>query len=517
MGSASESVVGRLGRYASANLGYGAVNTISGALIAGLLYRLLGDDFAVYALVTTSALYLNPLDDSLGLFLVTRIAKRSDDTEREARAAAHLAMLSTGLFAIGLGFAIFLLFADDTRRAEWGVLSGVLAVTYALAGWRARVCEGREHYLKLRALQSVIAVIKLTAVAVLAALEVDRVGVYLSLFAVLYAGQAALLTDRSLWTFQTSTQKPTARDYARVIAFVRPFLVAKGTAIASYRIDLWLIQIILGTSATSAYAAAEAVARVAQQSLEVVKGALIPIATRLSGHGENDRDLLLVAGRASFLVAGGLSVMIFASLEPLLRIWFGEVDTLTRWAASFLLIFVVSTALRSATQAVVASRDQFGIFTSSFAVAGLLNLGLSLILIFTVGAWGAALGTALAGLYLLIVNSRQVERLFSLESSFLTRRLILPAIAVAGLGMSIRWVPWHLVGLPWLELILAAAASWTVFFGAFAFFLLTPSERDLLNRRGSLAVSPTSDGRGENTVELGSNSQSSQYPGEGRS
>lgn len=481
------SALPRLLRFGGLNVAHGVVTALAAALTAGLLYRRLGVDFGILALVTGGMLRLNLVDDSLGTYVVTAIAGGEAAAARRLAMAAQLYLVLAVGFAtvFGLGVALLLHARPDVATLACLAALGLLLAT--LCNLLSKVLEGNEEYLALRLAQSSLALLRLATVAALFIAGVEALEPYVLLYVVSYAALGALLAvlvrsrggvalPAGWWR-----RRPAAEERGEVGRFLRPLLVAKGASIVSYRLDLWVVQALVGSAATAAYAMAEALAGLAAQSLEVLK-ALLPVSVR---DWRRDaawvRRLALGSTKISLLLVGGLCAVGIATAEPVLRLWFGEVPATALTAARLLLLFYALTSFRSTLQILLAGQGMFDRFERQFLIAAGLNAGLSLAATWAFGGWGAALGTVLSGVYLLVANLRAAERALRLEPALLARRVVAPGLVCLGLAAAVAAWPAgpSLASAPLLDLVLRGALSAVVFLAGFWFLVLTPAERQL--------------------------------------
>lgn len=493
---------GRLARYASINGLHGIVTHVCAAVAAGLLYRALGDDFGVFALITGSAIGLNFFDDSLGAFVVTSISRRRrsssgsdvDNPAEEEHLRANLAASQQAYLIGSCAFALLLaagLGGLYMARPDVGALMVLGAFTlcaFSLASFFGKFLEGNEEFLRLRCGQSSIALVRLAGFVLLITTTRDAtLHTFLGWFAATYLLQAGLLAALASRSGSARLARISLRTSSRsrreLYVFCRPLLLAKFAAVASYRLDLWIVQGIAGAGATAAYAVAEAIGRFATQTLEVVKGVVLPVSVRTwkdSGSAWN-RAFLVRASKASVLFTGGACVCLYGGLDSIASLWFGNVSDETRWAARLLLLFTVLTAFRSVAQSILVGQRLFHHLERHFLIAAAINVATSVTAVWFVGAWGAALGTAVAGIYLLLANLIVVERTLTLPSGTLAASIVVPGLLTASAAVvTAQLVP--LPGAPMAAALLQAGLAGSVFALLFWWALLDADERRWLTK-----------------------------------
>lgn len=478
------------------NVIYGIVTHAGVALTAGLVYRFLGDEFGVFALVLTSAASFHLLDDSLGAFVVTTMSrKRRTDADTESAATINGLLgaitrtyaIGSVLFGLGLGVGLSLLLSqreDAYVLGFWGMccLCGFSGVTFF-----AKLLEGREEYLRLRICQAVLALMRVSGVVILLTSQLRDVSELLAWYVccsfLLATSLAVLLHRRAPGVLRQLVSSPAPGSYRKIFSFCRPLLLAKGAAVASYRLDLWIVQGLAGAGATATYAMAEAVARVAGQTLEVVKTVVLPVSVKSWRNDDRSWIHMFVVGtsKASVLVAGGACICLWAALDPVLLVWFGNIPEGARTTAQLLLLFTVLTAFRSSGQSILAGQHLFQHLERHFLVASVLNVAVSLAATWAWGVWGAAFGTAVAGIYLLLRNITAVERALQIDLGTLARSTVLPGflcLLLAWGAATVATAP----TTPTLQAITRGGVAAMVFVTFFWLVLLDASERRWLVR-----------------------------------
>jgi O-antigen/teichoic acid export membrane protein len=469
------------------NAGYGALSAAVTLVTAGLLYRALGVEYGLLALVTGGMLRLNLVDDSLGAYVVKSLAERHRVPGAAARVAVAVRLYLLLAAAFALVFAVALAVLLRERPEVWALAAagggGLLLAT--LGSLAARVLEGREAYATLRLHQSFVLVLRLAVLAVLFRGGADSLLLYVLVFAAGYGLLwGVLLVSLRRSGFRWPLRAPGWREELRPLArFLRPLLVAKSASVVSYRLDLWIVQVFAGTAATAAYAMAEALAGFAAQALEILK-ALLPVSVR---DWRDDpawvRRLVVTSTQLSAFVGAGLCAVALAAAEPLLAVWFGEAPPLAVLASRLLLVFYALTSFRSAAQTLLLGQGAFDRLERPFLTAAVLNLTISVTATALLGPWGAALGTLLSGVYLLFANLRQAEEAFGLGRHELLRGVAAPGSVVLAVAvLAAHWGGEALAATsggpgPVAELLLRATLAGALFAALFWFGVLDREER----------------------------------------
>lgn len=482
----------RLTISAAANLVHGALGALSAAAAAGLAYRELGAEFGLFALVTVGMVRLNLLDDALGSYLVTAASRRRrGDTappiDPQLGAAFGAAIGAAAVFALGLGAAVRLMFAARPDALVLAAIAAAGLVGASAASWAARWLEGQERYVALRAVQSVAHLARLAGVAYLVRQGADVVAL-VGWYAVVGGATSIVLLGVARagagLAILGSLRAARRADLVAVGRFARPLVVARGVAVLSYRLDLWLVQGLVGASGAAAYAIADALAQLLTQALEVFK-VVLPVSVQAWHHDDPGwaRRFVLGTSKACVFVIGLLCVVVWANLDAVLALWFGEVPQAAVLASRLLVVFVALTAFRSVVQTILVGQGTFGALERSFVIAGLLNVAASVGATLVWGTWGPALGTAVAGGFLVVAVLRAAGIQLALPRGVLERELLargLVALAAAGALGSVAGGWFATLAA---ELVVRSAIAGATFALAFWLVALEHAERAWLAAR----------------------------------
>jgi O-antigen/teichoic acid export membrane protein len=482
---------------------HGLVSIAALTIMARVLFRHLGVEFGVFTLVTGSMLRLNLLEESVGSYLVTTVsgtrrpgasqpAEESPGLDPRARigAAVATALGAALLTATGLSVALYLLLGTRPDAIAIATLAGAGLLAAALASIGTRVLEGCEAYLTLRTIQLLGAILLLAATLWLvdrgAGLE-QLVLLHLCYHAARAVVMIAFARARSSLALLGCLFCWRRAAFADLGAFVRPLLTARLVAVISYRLDLWFVQIIAGPAASAAYAVAETIGNVLLHSLELFK-VLLPVSVRDWREDEQwIRGFVIGTTKVSMFVAGSACLASWAALDVILLGWFGTSSELTYIASGLLILFAASTTMRSVPQVILIGQQKFSVLQSTFIWAGSINVVCSLAATLAFGGWGPALGTAIAGGFLLLSVHPRSEGALGLATGSLRRGVLLPGVAVfsicAALGAS-RWslLLWATAALWWRTLAELGVLQ-LVFAALFFAFVLTKDERQWLRGR----------------------------------
>jgi O-antigen/teichoic acid export membrane protein len=248
-----------------------------------------------------------------------------------------------------------------------------------------------------------------------------------------------------------------------------------------YHVDKFLVGALVSVSAVAYYAIPAGIAQRLAALVANVTGAYLPAASAL--HGQEDRrrfaELYFRATKLVALVVFSTGSLVFVFAEPLLRFWLGarfaaESSDVLRVLAAGYVVNALSTIPAVAADSVGRPR-----VTTAFSVAsGLLNVGLSLVLIPAFGIVGAAFAILANSLVLVPLFIVYVHRtVLDLSVGELVRRSLMRPFAAA----VVSWVPMLLLARESdsLPVLLAALAAG---FAAYAAATVLLSVYDAVDR-----------------------------------
>lgn len=480
---------GRLARHTGTNTLHGLLAAGCGVVIAGLMFRRLGAEYGVAALVINGMVQLNLFEEGVGTFVVTHVSRQRREesqniwTEERLRglgAAVSTYLVGSLALALIVGIALWLLFAPRHDAALLGLYGGMGLGLVCIANLMAKMLEGREDYVLLRAVQTAVNVLRVLGVTVLYLIGSHSITDYVLWFVltsgIMVSVMGYHLPGRTPDGLLRATRRAGLQEYKDLARYARPLLVAKGASVVSYRLDLWIVQVVAGSTASTAYAMADALVGFATRAIDAFRTGLLPVSVQSWRHDDPVwiRTFVLRASKASVVLVGAVSVGMVAALEPLLLLWFGEAPVPTLLAARLLLLFVALTAFRSAVQAILAGQNQFHRMQIHFVLAAFINFVFSLAATVQWGAWGPALGTAVGGCYLLWASLGTAERTLELPQGILLRNLLRPGLLALVCGATAGSLL-QFGGPNWLQIVGKGFVAVSTF-GVIAWFSLLATE-----------------------------------------
>jgi O-antigen/teichoic acid export membrane protein len=119
----------------------------------------------------------------------------------------------------------------------------------------------------------------------------------------------------------------------------RPFLLISSAILLATQLDIVLVNLLLGNTATGLYRVASQGAVLLMSSMQVVTSVCLPYFARLFTNGDatNLRRLYRIAAATSFAFAGGLFALFYFAGEPLIRLLFGA-----EFASTYPILMILS-------------------------------------------------------------------------------------------------------------------------------------------------------------------------------
>ena len=384
-----------------------ATGTVAGVLTVVLAVRLLGpSSYGVFAFGLSTAVVFAGVG-RLGLEpavarAVALVSKEQDADERAEIARGALTLVA--LTGVAGALATFLVVGFGTKGLDQGTRV-ILGVSFGLVLYSANVAAvagaltrgaGHVGLMELPNLAATLA--RLGAVALLAALGIDKVGWLAAGFA--GAAVVGLVMSRGVMRVVLRSSRaraphlPAARG---LLSVALPFAVTGLAVIVISRFDV----IVLGLSGSSADVGEyEPVLRIVEQAMLLVPllftAQFLPVATRAFTAGDQAGfdELYVNISKLVFVVSFPAIVLLAAFPETVLHALYGA-DFPARGLIVWLLLtgFVVNLALGLNTSALAAAGSRLPLARSGIvATASMIVLAFALIPSY--GATGAAISTS---------------------------------------------------------------------------------------------------------------------------
>lgn len=446
----------RFARNAVSSYGVRVPLALSALLLTPYLYRSLGESgFGTWSIIfaLASVFSLLQIGFTAGITkFVAELNARGTRAELEALVGSSLAlMLLVGLLATGVSVALALgatgLAADGDQTAfqtSMIVIGAVMAIRLPCIGCSA-VLNGYQRYDASNAawMVSIVAFPLGAVIAVEAGLGIT--GVSISYAAALLLGSLASVAilrrvDPGLKLRPRGADLSTFR---RIAGFSSLTMAADSMIFVSQRLDTVFIGALASAVAAAPYAAAVKLQSGLQSLTLPFVELLMPMVSDLSARGDREglRRRFMISTRVALQITAPVAIAMAIFAEDIIAAWLGGSAV-----ADAALIIVVLMAAQILTLSGAPAREVLIGIGRARLVAGLAmlegaaNLGVSIALIVSFGAIGAALGTLFAALAFTPVRIPIVARAVGCSTLRVLRESYAPAVASTLPGVAVMVV-----------------------------------------------------------------------------
>jgi O-antigen/teichoic acid export membrane protein len=416
----------RIARNAGSSYAVRGLLGLSVLLLTPYLFRALGaDGFGTWSVMLTVTTVFSLLEVSFSTGVTIHVAElqgsgRAQEAGRAVRSGALL-MALLGVVALAVSLAVALLadgLAAPGDRAEFRdgliVLGMAMLLRFPCVAFGAGL-TGWQRY----DLFNVAEAITIAGFAVGSVIAIESGGGLLELAiaqaVALVAGGAAFVVLLLRRAAPRLSLRGGASEYRRLTAFGSWALLAGGMAFVAERMDTIVIAALRGAAATGPYAAAQKL-RSGLQSLTLPLFALLlPMVSELqaSGRREEIARRLVLATRVAVQVSLPVAAALALFSHDVVATWLGSgaPDSTATIVAVLMLVELLAVSATPAQLVLIGvGRVRF---VGLFGLAdGAANVTLSIVLVSSYGAVGAAWGTlltsSLLGLVMIPVAARTV-------------------------------------------------------------------------------------------------------------
>ena len=380
-----------------------------------LLARGLGDTrFGIWVLVGSVLLYLELLEFGFGTATVKCVAESyaKGDTERVRRtlATSFWVLSVPGLTALAIGAVaagVFPTVFDIPPEAvgETRVLLLLLAFNTAVSipsDTFGGAMIALQRYDLLNATLVVVSLIQLVAWAIVLHFGGSLVALAVPTLAVGLGGQLArYLIVRQLLSGASLSPKYFDRTLVRSFSSLSVWFSLREIAqVVTHRLDTVVVGALIGVPAAAIYAVGQKLAFLVDRLIQPATSTFFPHAATLAEKGDDDglRASVTTSTRITFAITAPLCLILVLLAKPLLRSWVGE-DYVE--AAAVVRYLAAAILVKAFTRPGLMTLWGTGrVRTSALLLVGegVLNLGISVILVRGVGIEGVAIGTLTAAL-----------------------------------------------------------------------------------------------------------------------
>lgn len=268
----------------------------------------------------------------------------------------------------------------------------------------------------------------------------------------------------------------TREELLEFYRYALPNTLARFGAVLRSRVDVLLVGALLTTDAAGIYNVALVLSALVSLPLMSINQLFPPVASRLYSDGDVETLQATYSTATRWIVTAALLIGVFQIVfrEPLLALFGSAYRTGELVLVAFAIGQLVNASVGSAGWLLLMTDHQYVVAANNWML-GLLNVGLSYVLILEIGLVGAAVGTAGS---LVLVNFLRVTELWYFEglhpygSAFL--KPMIAAAITAAVAIGLRPL---LDGIPLL--LLGAVVTLVVFVGGLAALGPEPEDRDL--------------------------------------
>lgn len=251
------------------------------------------------------------------------------------------------------------------------------------------------------------------------------------------------------------------------------------------QVDRLVLGVVLGPAAVVLYEVAAKLSMLVTQVITLPTSALLPVASGLSAREDSAaiRDLFVRGSRyMSFLVAPVLMVLLMLA-GPFIRVWFGAGYEVSIVIARLLILAQIFVPLFQMGDPILIGAGRFALWVRRGLALALLNLGISIVLVHTMGTIGVAWGTMLTGMLEFPLYAQVILRHTELSPGAWLRPagvayLLLPVAAIVAWGLGSTRLVGTLPGV-----FVAGALSVDLYWLCVYAFLLSAEERSGVRSR----------------------------------
>lgn len=253
------------------------------------------------------------------------------------------------------------------------------------------------------------------------------------------------------------------------------------------RPDVLVIGVIMGPAMVPFYSIPANLTQHIRNLGWTLTHAFMPLFSGLSAKAENDtiRQVFLISSRyvVSIIFAMGTGALLLGA--PFISVWLGpEFGEKAKLLILFLVLFTVMPFVNPFASRYLTAINKHGIFARLTPLAALLNISLSLVLVYPFGLEGVAFASIIPGLIFVPLYLRYTCRHLELPVSQYLRVAVLPGCVPAGLmaviivsiGESLRYDTYS-------HILLGAVMGSLGWLAAFWLLVLNRAERDYVGSR----------------------------------
>jgi O-antigen/teichoic acid export membrane protein len=399
----------RIARNISSSYGARAVLALSALLLTPYLYRQLGQGgfgtwSVMYTITTVWTLIEMGVSSGVTKFVAEFNAKRADAEIRATVHAGVILMALLGLLplliSVAIGFLASGLAANGDEhafRVGMTVLGVAMAVRFPFDAYGAALA-GFQRY----DLMNAATVVTLAGFPVAAIVAVEAGGGVLGV-AIAYAGALAvgavmyaILLRRAEPALQLVPRRGSQRMFRQVAGFSSFTLLSESMLYIAARMDTVVIAAVRNAATAAPYAAAQKLQSGLVALTQPFVMTLMPMVTDLWSRGLKSDAIrrVVIATRVSAQLTIPFSAVLALFATDITRLWLGDTapSVTARIIVVLAIVQLIMLIVYPAEKALV-GLGQVKVVGGLSVASGLSNLAVSIVLVSSYGAIGAALGT----------------------------------------------------------------------------------------------------------------------------
>lgn len=164
-----------------------------------------------------------------------------------------------------------------------------------------------------------------------------------------------------------------------------------------WKLDTMIIGAMMSTAMVAIYSVGMQLNTIILNLTTMVTTVTLPRITKLVVNDTNKRDLtmyMVKIGRIILMLYGLISLGFFMFGKQFIRLWVGEEYIIAYYIANIFIIFAAIPRIQGAANDILKAKNMHGFLAVTYVITGVINIGITIILLKTIGLIGAAWGTA---------------------------------------------------------------------------------------------------------------------------
>ena len=241
----------------------------------------------------------------------------------------------------------------------------------------------------------------------------------------------------------------------RAVAMLRPLGVVQRT------MDRTLVGVTLGPGAVALVEVATQLQAAADAVLSASSYAVVPTSAWLRARGDRTSISKLAerGTKYSTLLTVPVAIAVATLAGPFIELWVGDRFADAAGLAAVAALAIIVTAPLAVGSQLLLGLDRTTVILRAAAVALVVNLGVSAVLLHVIGIVGAMWGTVTSAVVLALVMGPQVARAADTTVARMLRVAVVPVIAPAAAQLAVAWALLQIELAPAAQLALVGTGS----------------------------------------------------------